>query len=146
MTKVILLVEDNQTDEKLTIRAFKKCAVANEIVVARDGAEALDYLFGTGSYEGRDTSILPAVVLLDLQRWAVILSAGSRPHFSAPAALGLLTEMELDIPFLIVSGTIGEDAAVAAMRAGARDFISKDRLARLGPAVEREIHERTTRE
>jgi two-component system, response regulator len=67
MTKVLLLVEDNPTDEKLTIRAFKKSGLANEIVVVRDGAEALDYLFGTGKYEERDTSGLPAVVLLDLQ-------------------------------------------------------------------------------
>jgi two-component system response regulator len=67
MTKVLLLVEDNPTDEKLTIRAFKKSGVANEIVVVRDGAEALDYLFATGKYEGRDTTVLPAVVMLDLK-------------------------------------------------------------------------------
>ena len=66
MNKVLLLVEDNPTDEKLTIRAFKKAGVTNEIVVVRDGAEALDYIFGTAKYQGRDTSILPAVVLLDL--------------------------------------------------------------------------------
>lgn len=66
MSKVILLVEDNPTDEKLTVLAFKKCGVANEVVIVRDGAEALDYLFGTGRYAGRDTSILPTVVLLDL--------------------------------------------------------------------------------
>ena len=67
MSKVILLVEDNPTDEKLTVRAFQRCNVANEIVVVRDGAEALDYLFGSGSYAGRDTQSLPAVVLLDLK-------------------------------------------------------------------------------
>jgi CheY-like chemotaxis protein len=66
MTKVLLLVEDNPTDEKLTIRAFKKAGVTNEIVVVRDGAEALDYLFGTARYEGRDVNVLPAVALLDL--------------------------------------------------------------------------------
>jgi len=64
---VILLVEDNASDEKLTLLAFKKCGVANDIVVARDGAEALDYLFGTGKYEGRDTNVHPAIVLLDLK-------------------------------------------------------------------------------
>ncbi len=63
----ILLVEDNPSDEKLTIIALKDCNVINEIVVARDGAEALDYLSGTGNYEGRDTSILPAAILLDLK-------------------------------------------------------------------------------
>lgn len=67
MTKVLLLVEDNPTDEKLTIRAFKKSGVANDIVVVRDGAEALDYLFATGKFEGRDTSVLPAVIMLDLK-------------------------------------------------------------------------------
>jgi two-component system, response regulator len=66
MNKVLLLVEDNPTDEKLTIRAFKKCGLENEIVVVRDGAEALDYLFGTGPYLGREVAALPGVVLLDL--------------------------------------------------------------------------------
>jgi two-component system response regulator len=67
MNKVLLLVEDNPTDEKLTVRAFKKSGVSNEIVVVRDGAEALDYLFGTGKFDGRDTEALPAVMLLDLK-------------------------------------------------------------------------------
>jgi two-component system, response regulator len=66
MTKTILLVEDNPTDEKLTLRAFKKSGVTNEIVVVRDGAEALDYLFCAGKYADRDPCPLPAVVLLDL--------------------------------------------------------------------------------
>ena len=52
---------------ELTLRAFKKCNIANEVVVARDGVEALDYLFGTGAYAGRDLSVMPAVVLLDLK-------------------------------------------------------------------------------
>ncbi len=67
MPKVILLVEDNPNDEALTIRAFKKAGISNEVIVARDGTEALDYLFGTGLYEGRDISILPQVVILDLK-------------------------------------------------------------------------------
>lgn len=64
---VILLVEDNTDDETLTLRALKKGKILNEVVVARDGAEALDYLFGTGIHAGRDTSIQPQLVLLDLK-------------------------------------------------------------------------------
>jgi CheY-like chemotaxis protein len=65
--KVILLVEDNPDDEALAIRALKRHHVGNDIVVARDGVEALEYLFGTGAYQGRDVSLKPSVVLLDLK-------------------------------------------------------------------------------
>jgi two-component system response regulator len=65
--KVILLVEDSQRDEELVLRALNKNAIKNEVVIARDGAEALDYLFATGAHAGRDTSELPTVVLLDLK-------------------------------------------------------------------------------
>jgi two-component system response regulator len=65
--KTILLVEDNPDDEFLTLRAFRKSKITNDVVVARDGAEALDYLFGTGRYEGRDVTDVPAMVLLDLK-------------------------------------------------------------------------------
>lgn len=65
--KIILLVEDNADDEKLTLRALKKNNIRNEVVVARNGAEALDYLFGTGAYAGRDLNVMPQVVLLDLK-------------------------------------------------------------------------------
>jgi two-component system, response regulator len=65
--KIILLVEDNPDDEALTLRALKKNNIMNEVVVARDGAEALDYLFGTGAHAGRAVSDLPQIVLLDLK-------------------------------------------------------------------------------
>ena len=65
--KVILLVEDNPKDEALTLRALRKSNVANEVIVTRDGVEALDYLFATGSYSGRDLHEMPQVVLLDLK-------------------------------------------------------------------------------
>jgi CheY-like chemotaxis protein len=65
--KIILLVEDNPDDELLAIRALKKNNIMNEVVVARDGAEALDYLFGAGAYAGRDMSVMPQIILLDLK-------------------------------------------------------------------------------
>jgi two-component system response regulator len=65
--KIILLVEDNADDEELTLRALKKNNIRNDIVVARNGAEALDYLFGIGTHSGRDTSLMPQVILLDLK-------------------------------------------------------------------------------
>lgn len=65
--KIILLVEDNPDDELLAIRALEKNNIMNEVVVARDGAEALDYLFGTGAYTGRDMSVMPQIILLDLK-------------------------------------------------------------------------------
>lgn len=67
MTKTLLLVEDNPTDEKLTVRALKKSGVESAIVVVRDGAEALDYLFATGVHAGRNSDELPALILLDLR-------------------------------------------------------------------------------
>jgi two-component system, response regulator len=63
----ILLVEDNADDEELTLRALKKNNIHNHVVVARDGEEALDYLLGTGAHAGRDLSIMPQLVLLDLK-------------------------------------------------------------------------------
>lgn len=65
--KILLLVEDNPDDEELTLRALRHAKVANEVVVAHDGIEALDYLFGTGNFAGRDVGQRPAVVLLDLK-------------------------------------------------------------------------------
>ncbi len=65
--KTILLVEDNPDDVALTLRAFEQNKVSNDVVVARDGAEALDYLFAGGKFAGRDMSVMPAVILLDLK-------------------------------------------------------------------------------
>ena len=64
---VLLLVEDNPDDEELTLLAFEQSAIANEVVVAHDGVEALDYLFSTGMYADRNPSLMPALILLDLQ-------------------------------------------------------------------------------
>jgi len=67
LNKIIMLLEDNPDDEVLTLRALRKNNIQNEVVVARDGVEALDYLFGSGAYTGRDTRIKPLVILLDLK-------------------------------------------------------------------------------
>ena len=65
--RVILLVEDNPDDVELILRSLKKHNISNEVVVVHDGAEALEYLFAAGAYAGRDASIIPAVILLDLK-------------------------------------------------------------------------------
>jgi two-component system response regulator len=65
--RVILLVEDNRDDEALTLRALKKNNITNEVIVAHDGVEALDFLFGTGPHAGRDLKVMPEVILLDLK-------------------------------------------------------------------------------
>jgi CheY-like chemotaxis protein len=65
--KIILLVEDNADDEALTLRALKKNNIRNEVIIARNGAEALDFLFGAGACAGRDLRVMPTVILLDLK-------------------------------------------------------------------------------
>ena len=65
--QVILLVEDHPDDEELTMRALAKNNIMNEVVVARDGVQALEYLFGTGAYAGRDMNVMPQIILLDLK-------------------------------------------------------------------------------
>jgi len=80
------------------------------------------------------------------QTWEVIIADYSMPHFGGLAALKRVKEMGLDVPFIIVSGTIGEDSAVAAMKAGAHDYVMKDNLARLVPAVQRELREAESRQ
>lgn len=80
-------------------------------------------------------------IALDEQQWDLILSDYGMPRFSAPEALALLKQRKLDVPFIIVSGTVGEEVAVAALRAGAHDFMAKGKLARLLPAIERELQD-----
>ncbi|HEX4574782.1 MAG TPA: PAS domain S-box protein [Gemmatimonadales bacterium] len=82
---------------------------------------------------------------LDRQEWDIVIGDYSMPHFGVPAALAVLRERGLDLPFVIVSGTIGEEKAVAAMKAGAADYVPKGQLARLGPVIAREVREATSR-
>ena len=117
MSQVLLLVEDNPTDEKLTVRAIKKCSVENEIVVARDGAEALDYLFGTGKHMGRNVRLRPAVVLLDL----------SLPRIDG---LEVLRRIRADprtrlLPVVILTASKEEEDVVRSYGLGANAYIRK---------------------
>jgi CheY-like chemotaxis protein len=117
MSKVILLVEDNPSDEKLTVRAFSKSNIANEIVVARDGVEALDYLFGTGKYAGRDTSKTPAVILLDL----------SLPRIDGLEVLRSLRADERTrlLPVVILTSSKEEADVVRGYSLGANAYVRK---------------------
>jgi len=116
----VLLVEDSESDAKLILRALR--AAGHEVAAERV-----------------DTAATLRAALL-LKAWDVVISDWSMPQFSGRAALELVRELS-PLPLIIVSGTVGEDAAVEAMRAGARDYVLKDNLARLAPAVERELRE-----
>ena len=269
--KIVMLVTDNSDDEELVLGAFQKNDIVNKVVVARDGAEALDYLFCSGNYAGRDASKMPHVILLDLnlqkidslevlrrlhnderttrlplvtltspeddrnltdyyqlrvnsfirkpadpaqfdeiirqlaqywmvlnespspekefrnksirvlivedsdddvlllvrqlkkdgyrpiydqvyaaeamrkalenQIWDVILCDNSMPGFSAFDALDIYKEKRLDLPFIIVTGAIAYEDAVVIMDAGAHDYILKNDLAELAPAIDRALRE-----
>lgn len=117
----ILLVEDNEDDAFLLLNRFRRAgyAVESERVQTRDGMLA--------ALEGRD--------------WDLVLSDYRLPCFSGEEALQLVKSQGLDVPFLIISGAIDDRTASAAMRAGAQDYLNKDRLDRLIPAVERELRE-----
>lgn len=115
--KVILLVEDNPDDELLTIRALKKNKILNEVVVARDGAEALDYLFGTGVHSGRDMSVQPQVVLLDL----------NLPKVSGLDVLKRIRSEETThlLPVVILTTSNEEKDLVGSYSLGANSYIRK---------------------
>jgi len=117
MTRVLLLVEDNPTDEKLTLRGFKKCGVANEIVVVRDGAEALDYLFERGKYAGRIAADLPAVVLLDL----------NLPRVGGLEVLRQIRANERTklLPVMVLTASKEEEDVVRSYTLGANAYVRK---------------------
>ncbi len=117
----VLIVEDSEDDTFLTLRELRR------------GGYTLDSV-RVDTQEAMQAS-------LEQQHWDIVIADYTLPVFSAPAALKLLQNLKLDLPFIIVSGTIGEDVAVAAMKAGANDYIIKGNLTRLVPAVERELRE-----
>ena len=121
----VLIIEDSEDDTRRLVRELE-----------RDGYES--------TFKRVDTAEAMAAAL-DEQAWDLVIADYSMPSFSSPAALKLLKEKELDLPFIIVSGTIGEDRAVEAMKAGAHDFILKNNLKRLLPAIQRELREASGR-
>lgn len=114
--KLILLVEDNPDDEELTVLALKQGKILNEVVVARDGVEALDYLFGTGSYAARDVR-LPQVILLDLKLPKVGgLDVLDRIRSSPTTAC---------IPVVVMTSSNEEEDLVSSYRVGANSYVRK---------------------
>ena len=114
---VILLVEDNADDEALTRRALQRHNVANEVVVARDGAQALDYLLGQGAYGGRDTTLLPQVVLLDLKL----------PKVDGLEVLRTIRETAAMkcLPVVVLTSSSEERDLVESYRLGANSYVRK---------------------
>ena len=115
--KMVLLVEDNPDDEALTMRALKQSKLANEIVITRDGNEALEFLFGTGKYEGRDVSHTPAVVLLDLKLPKV-------------SGLEVLERMRADprtkiTPVVVLTSSSEDEDMLSSYRLGANSYVRK---------------------
>jgi CheY-like chemotaxis protein len=115
--KVILLVEDNPDDEALTIRALKKNNIVNEVVIARDGVEALGFLFGAGAHAGRDVSVLPALVLLDLKLPKV-------------DGLEVLRQLRADVrtrrlPVVVLTSSRQEQDLITSYNYGANSYVRK---------------------
>ena len=124
-TLKILIVEDSEEDTLLLLRHLR-----------RDGYVPTHQ---------RVDSLAEAETALKSQKWDIVISDYVLPHFSGLEALELIRKNNLDIPCIIVSGRITDETAVAAMKAGARDYIMKDNLKRLGPAIERELAEKEAR-
>ncbi len=121
----VLLVEDSEDDAELLLRELRRAGHDPrwQRVDTREGLESA----------------------LDGDQWDAVFADYSMPRFSAPEAFAVIKQRGLDLPFIIVSGTVGEEAAVAAMKSGVHDYILKDKLARLVPVVERELREALVR-
>ena len=117
MEKMILLVEDNPNDEELTLRALRKANIANEVAIARDGQEALDFLFCSGRYAGREPSTMPAVVLLDLKL----------PKLDG---IDVLQRIRADprtklIPVVVLTSSSEDEDMVRSYQSGANSYVRK---------------------
>ena len=115
--RIILLIEDNPDDEELTILALKECNIVNEVVVARDGPEALEYLYGTGKYKGRDPARLPQIILLDLKL----------PKLGGLEVLQRLRSDPLTqlIPVVVLTSSSEEEDILTSYRLGANSYVRK---------------------
>jgi len=114
---MILLVEDNEDDELLTLRALTRNNIKNEVVVARNGADALDFLFGTGAHAGRDLSVMPEVTLLDLKL----------PKISGLEVLRTLRSNELTklLPVVVLTSSLEEQDLIRSYGLGANSYVRK---------------------
>ena len=116
-TKTILLVEDNPDDVQLTLRALKKNNIMNEIIVAQDGVEALEYLFGTGKFSGRDMSVMPQMILLDLKM----------PRMDGLEVLNRIRADERTklLPVVVLTTSIEDKDRVESYKLGANSYVRK---------------------
>jgi len=117
MEKMILLVEDNPNDEELTLRALRKANIANEVAIARDGQEALDFLFREGKYAGREPTTMPAVVLLDLKL----------PKLDG---IDVLQRIRADprtklVPVVVLTSSSEDEDMVRSYQSGANSYVRK---------------------
>ena len=114
---IILLVEDDADDEALTLRALKQNRIHNQVMIARDGVEALDFLFATGDYAGRDANVLPQVVLLDLKL----------PKIDGLEVLRRIRANELTrrLPVVILTSSNEEQDRVSGYDLGANSYVQK---------------------
>ena len=113
----ILLVEDNPKDEALTLRALRKSNILNDVVVAHDGVEALEYLFGTGAHAGRDTTLMPQLTLLDLKM----------PRVDGLQVLKKMREDERTkrLPVVIFTSSDEEEDLIRSYELGANSYVRK---------------------
>jgi CheY-like chemotaxis protein len=115
--RIIMLVEDNPDDEELTLRALRQANIVNEVVLARDGSEAFDYLFGSGRHAGRDLGVMPAVILLDLKL----------PKLSG---IDVLKRLRTDprtrlLPVVILTSSSEDEDMLRSYESGANSYVRK---------------------